>query len=146
MPVELHKERFQTKDVRTEGGFKMKRIFASLMVVMMVGLLVVGCGKKADPNKPIEQIQSEVEKMSTGDLQSYAKAYVNAIDKKKAELMKVGEKLKAVPLKDLFSQAANDLRKQSGLVSKEISELTQRYGVYAKKYAEKGGDLAKIKL
>ena len=124
----------------------MKRVFASLMVVMVAGLLVTGCGKKADPTKPIEQIQSEVEKMSVSDLQAYSKAYVSAIDKKKAELIKIGEKLKAVPLKDLFGQAANELRKQSGAVSKEISDLTQRYGVYAKKFAEKGGDLAKIKL
>jgi hypothetical protein len=134
------------RDAEIRGGFAMKRVLAAVMIVAAAGFLVTGCAKQADPNKPMDQIQKEVETMSVGDLQAYAKAYVIAVDKKKAELVRVGEKLKAVPLKDLFSEGANELRKQSGAISKEISDLTQRYGIYAKKYAEKGGDLAKIKL
>jgi hypothetical protein len=130
---------------KSAKGGKMKSM-SSLAVVLAASILVFGCGKKADTNKPIAQIQQEVQKMSTGDLQATAQAYVKEIKAKKGDVGKVSEQLKSLSPKELFSDKAKKIRDQAAALSKDISSLTQRYDIYAKKFAEKGGDLTKIKL
>jgi PBP1b-binding outer membrane lipoprotein LpoB len=124
----------------------MKLALRSIALVLATSLLVFGCAKKADPNKPIDQIQKEVQNMSVSDLQSNALAYVDAIKAKKGEVTKVSDQLKALSPKELFSDKAKTIRDQAASVTKEVNALTQRYEIYAKKFAEKGGDMAKIKL
>jgi uncharacterized coiled-coil DUF342 family protein len=123
----------------------MNKLFSSLMV-LFVAAAIVGCGKKADTSKPIDQIQQEVQTMSKSDLESNAKAYVNEISAKKSELEKISSQLKTLSPTEIFGEKAKGIKDQLSSVQSEVSALTQRYEIYAKKYQEVGGDLNAIKI
>lgn len=123
---------------------KLKAISMVLVAVAFVSF--AGCGKKADANKPLDQIQKEVETMSANDLQAYAQSYVKEINNQKKELGKVGEQVKSLSPKELFSDKAREIKDQLGKIEANVSNLTQRYQVYADKFREKGGDLNKIQI
>jgi len=119
---------------------------AALPVLLMFALCAYGCGKKTDLHKPIEQVKSEVQSMSASDLEKTAQAYAKEISVKKAELGKVTDELKKLSPKDLLSEKSKSIKERASRIGSEIGELTGRYDVYARKFSEKGGDLARIKL
>lgn len=108
--------------------------------------LAMGCAKKADINKPVDQIQAEVQKMSAGDLEKNARAYAKEIAAKKGDIEKVKEQLKGISVKDLFGEKAKGIKDQVSRLGNELGQLSERYDIYAKKFAESGGDLSKIKI
>lgn len=127
----------------------MKNSTKTVTLVLVSALLAFGlwgCGKKADTGKSIEQIQTEVQKMSVKDLESSAKAYAGEITSKKAEVEKVAAQLKQFSVKDLFSEKAKTIKDQVANIESEVSALTQRYEIYAKKYQELGGDLSRVRV
>jgi uncharacterized lipoprotein YehR (DUF1307 family) len=123
-----------------------KRImFAVFAVVLSVGLC--GCGKKsADAGKPMEQVKTEAEKMSTSDLRSTAMAYKDAITAKKGELETLVAKLKAIPLAEKLGEKAKSLNAEIGKVNESITALTERFRVYFDKLKEKGGDVSGLTI
>lgn len=124
----------------------MKLKVVSLFLLSVALFSLSGCGKKADANKPIDQVQKEAAAMSANDLQSYAEAYAKEISKQKKELEKVGEQVKSLSPKELFSDKAREIKDSLGKIEANVSNLTQRYQVYADKFREKGGDLNKIQI
>ena len=123
----------------------MNKVFSSVMVLFLAAT-VLGCGKKADTRKPIEQIQQEVQSMTKSDLESNAKAYVNEITARKSELEKIGAQLKTLSPTEIFGDKAKGIKDELAKVQDNLSALTQRYEIYAKKYQEAGGDLSAIKI
>lgn len=117
-----------------------------LAVLLTLVLCAYGCGKKTDLNKPIEQVKAEAQTMSAAELEKTAQAYVREINRKKAELGKVTEELKKLSPKDLLSEKSKSIKERASRIGSEAGELTGRYDVYARKFAEKGGDLSRIKL
>ncbi|MFA6600184.1 MAG: hypothetical protein WC352_05045 [Candidatus Omnitrophota bacterium] len=124
----------------------MKLFLRSVALVMALSVFAFGCGKKADINKPIDKIQAEVQKMSVGDLEKSARAYADAIKVRQADVSKVSEQLKALSPKELFSGKAKSIRDEAAAITRDVNALTQRYEIYARKFLEKGGDMAKIKI
>lgn len=120
------------------------------MSVFFCGVLAIafvsGCAKKADTNKPVEQIKAEVEKMSVSDLESNAKAYANEIIAKKSEIEKVADKVKSLSPTELFGDKAKSLKDQMSQIGNDVSALTERYQIYAQKFQQAGGDVSKIKI
>ncbi|MDP3920522.1 MAG: hypothetical protein Q8R76_06935 [Candidatus Omnitrophota bacterium] len=114
-----------------------------LPVVMMV---VTGCGKQADPNKPIDQIKQEVEGMSVSQLQSQAQAYAKEIQKKGSDMSQVQEKLKSLSPKDLLGEKAKGIKDEVSKIGSEVKALTQRYNIYADQFKQAGGDISKIQI
>jgi archaellum component FlaC len=123
----------------------MNKLFPLAVLVLTLAVFQ-GCAKKADPNKPIDQIQQEVQAMSKSDLEGNAKAYVNEITARKSELDKIGDQLKSLSPTEIFGDKAKGIKDQLSKVQTELSALTQRYEIYAKKYQEVGGDLSAIKI
>lgn len=117
-----------------------------LPVLLTLIFCVCGCGKKADLHKPIEQVKAEAQSMSASDLEKTARAYAKEITAKKTELGKVTEELKKLSPKDLLSEKSKSIKERASRVGSEIGELTGRYDVYARKFAEKGGDLSRISI
>lgn len=124
----------------------MKKFRAILWVLPVAVMLIAGCGKKADPNKPIDQIQKEVEGMSVGQLQSTAKAYADEISSKTSEMKKVQEKLKGLSPKDLLGEKAKSIKDEASKIGTEIKALSERYSIYADQFKKAGGDLSQIKV
>lgn len=124
----------------------MKKLAMSLMVLLIAGAALQGCGKKADTQKPVDQIQQEVQSMSKADLESNAKAYVNEISSRKSELDKIASQLKSLSPTEMFGEKAKGIKDELSKVQSDLSALTQRYEIYAKKYQEVGGDVSAIKI
>lgn len=124
----------------------MKKANHLFLSVLMVFLALAGCGKKADTSKPVDQIKTEVQNMSLTDLEANAKAYAKEIASQKSEVEKISEQIKAFSVKDLLSEKADSIKAQMEQIGNQVSALTERYQVYADKFLEKGGDIAKIQI
>lgn len=124
----------------------MKIALRVLVCFCLAAFLAAGCAKKADITKSIDQIKTEVEKMSVKDLQGYAEAYAKQIANQKADAEKLLTKMRSMAPKDLLGDKAKSLRNDVSKVQSKLSALAARYDIYAKKFKEKGGDIAKLKL
>lgn len=150
--VYIHKDRFITSFTKkkpffergkTMGGLR-KIILCCGLAVLSVGL--VGCGKKADENKPISEVKTEAEKMNVEQLRSMAMQYKEAVTAKKAEITKATTKLKEIPITEQLGTEAKKIKADIDNLNKSISALTERFKVYYNKLKEKGGDLSGLEL
>ena len=124
----------------------MKRKLSVWMFLGIIFLAIAGCAKKADTNKPVEQIKTEVEKMSLKDVETNAKAYAQEIEAKKSEVTAVTQKVKSLSATEIFGEKARGLKDQIAKLGTEVNALTERYQVYAQKYQKLREDVANIKV
>lgn len=124
----------------------MNKILATMFIAVLSVSTLYGCGKKADTQKPIEEVRAEAEKMSVGDLEAAAKAYANEIASKKSEAEKISNQLKGLSLQDMMGEKGKSIKDQAAALGNQVSALTERYQVYAQKYQAAGGDMAKIQI
>lgn len=123
----------------------MKRVVL-LALVCAFTMSFAGCSKKADENKPLDQVKAEAEKMSVADLRSTAMAYKDAIAAKVEEVQKEGLKLKDVPLTEMLGDKAKTIKAKVDELQKSVSALTERYKTYLDELKKKGGDLTGLQL
>jgi len=103
---------------------------------------ILGCGKKADENKPLSEAKAEAEKMDTDRLRATAMAYKEAIAAKKGEIEKLTAKLKDIPVTEMLGDEAKELKADIENLNKSISALKERFEVYYQKLKAEGGDLS----
>ena len=115
-----------------------------LLVVCFLAL--VGCGKKADESKPLNEVKAEAEKMSVEKLRSMALTYKDAIMAKKGEIEKVAGKLKDIPVAKMLGDEAKELKTEIEALNKSVSALKERFQIYYGKLKEKGGNLSGLEL
>jgi len=109
-------------------------------------LVLLGCGKKADENKPISEVKAEAEKMSVAELRSMALKYKEALMAKEGDVEKIMAELKEVPLAKKLGEEAVGLKANIDNVNKSISALTKRFEIYYNEIKEKDGDLSGLKI
>jgi hypothetical protein len=109
-------------------------------------LTALGCGKKADENKPISEVKTEAETMSTDDLRAAAISYKEAIMAKNAEVEKIAAKLKDIPVTEMLAEEAKGLKADMENLNKSVSALQERFKIYYDKLKEKGGDLSGLEI
>jgi hypothetical protein len=103
---------------------------------------ILGCGKKADEDKPLSEVKTEAEKMDTDGLREMALAYKEAVEAKKSEIEKLTVKLKDIPVTEMLGAEAKALKADIENLNKSISALKERYEVYYQKLKAEGGDLS----
>ena len=109
-------------------------------------MALVGCGKKADESKPLNEVKAEAEKMSVEKLRSMALTYKDAIMAKKGEVEKVASKLKDIPIAKMLGDKAKELKTEIEALNKSASALKGRFQVYYGKLKEKSGNLSGLEL
>jgi len=109
-------------------------------------LVLLGCGKKADENRPVSEVEAEAEKMSVAELRSMALKYKEALMAKEGDVEKIMAELKEVPLTKMLGEEAKGLKADIDKVNKSISALTKRFEIYHNKIKEKDGDLSGLKI
>ena len=107
---------------------------------------ILGCGKKADENKPISEVKAEAEKMDTDGLRAMATVYQKAITAKNSEVEKLTAKLKDIPVTEMLGNEAKELKTDIDDLNKSISALKERFEVYYQKLKEQGGDLSGLQV
>ena len=116
------------------------------LTVFWCTLAIVGCGKKADENKPIGQVKAKAEKMNVEQLRSMAIEYKNAILAKKNEVDKLTAKLSDIPVTKMLGDQAKGLKADIDSLNKSVTALNERFKIYSEKLKEKGGDLSGLGL
>ena len=107
---------------------------------------ILGCGKKADENKPISEVKAEAEKMDTDGLRAMAMVYQKAITAKNGEVEKLSAKLKDIPAAEMLGNEAKELKADVDNLNKSISALKERFEVYYQNLKDKGGDLSGLQV
>lgn len=82
--------------------------------------------------------------MSVQDLETHAKAYADALRAKKAEIDRLKDKMKTMPVQKIFDNSF--LTNKIAKIGREAGPLFDRYLVYVAKLQEKGADLTRVKL
>jgi len=119
----------------------------SLVCLMMILLFaLLGCGKKADANKPIAAVKAEAEKMSAADLRAMALVYKQNLTGKKAEVDKLMGQLKDIPIAEKLGAEAKKLQAELKSLNDSIAALRERFQIYYDKLKEKGGDLSGLEI
>ena len=118
------------------------------LCIMIAGCLLgfAGCGKKADENKPIADVQAEAAKMNVEQLKAKAMEYKEALVAKKAEIEKVAAKLKEIPITEQLGTEAKSLQADIANLNKSVTALTERFQVYYNKLKEMGGDISGLEI
>ena len=98
------------------------------------------CAKKADEDKPLNDVKDQAEKMNTKELRKMAETYKDAILAKKQDVEKLATKLKEIPITDMLGQEAKDLKADISNLNKSVSNLSERFKIYYEKLKEKQGD------
>ena len=119
-------------------------VYGSLLVLCSIALL--GCGSKADENKPMSEVKAEAEKMDTSGLRAMAMDYKEAITAKNGEVDKITAKLKEIPLTEMLGEEAKGLKADIEDLNKSVSALRERFDVYYEKLKEKGGDTSGLQI
>jgi chromosome segregation ATPase len=105
-----------------------------------------GCGKKADENKPIADVQAEAAKMNVEQLKAKAMEYKDALVAKKADIEKVAAKLQEIPLTEQLGTEAKALQTDIANLNKSVAALTERFQIYYNKLKEMGGDVSGLEI
>jgi archaellum component FlaC len=116
------------------------------LLLALCSIVILGCGKKADENKPISEVKTEAEKMDTNKLRTMAMTYKKAISAKQGELEKLAAKLKEIPAAELLGNEAKELKTDIENLNKSVSALTERFNIYFEKLKEKGGDVSDLQI
>jgi hypothetical protein len=107
---------------------------------------ILGCGKKADENKPVSEAKAEAEKMDTDGLRAMAMSYKEAIAAKSSDLEKLAASLKDIPVTEILGAEAKSLKADMVNLEKSVSALKERFEVYYQKLKEQGGDLSGLQV
>ncbi|MDT8299896.1 MAG: hypothetical protein RQ760_00335 [Sedimentisphaerales bacterium] len=125
------------------------KIVRNAVICCLVALClfaILGCGKKADENKPISEVKAEAEKMDADGLRAMAMAYKEAIAAKSGDLEKLTAKLKDIPVTEMLGAEAKSLKADVENLEKSVSALKERFEVYYQKLKDTGGDISGLQL
>ena len=115
-------------------------------LLVLCSLVLLGCGAKADEDKPLSEVKAEAEQMNVEKLRQMALAYEEAILAKRGEVEKLSAELKGIPVAKMLGSEAKEIKAEIENLNKSISALKERFGVYYNKLKEKGGDLTGLKI
>jgi len=125
------------------------KIVRNAVICCLIALclfVILGCGKKADENKPISEVKAEAEKMDTDGLRAMAMAYKEAIAAKSGDLEKLTAKLKDIPVTEMLGAEAKSLKADMENLEKSVAALKERFEVYYQKLKDTGGDVSGLQL
>ena len=116
------------------------RILSRLLAALAALLLVVACGDgggaSADSGKTPDELKAQAKTMEKADLEKIIEEYKGLIADKEKEAGELAQKI-TESLTDLASGAADDLKKESEDLGKEIGDLKTRLQIYLDELATK---------
>lgn len=124
----------------------MKRnLIVMVTLIATVSLMTVaGCGSKESSSgstinpatletRPVNEIKAEADKMNEQQLRDAAGVYKKALATKEAEVTKMMEQLKQVPITDASNDKAKNLTQNVESIGKSVKALNERKAIYVNK-------------
>ena len=103
----------------------------SVLLMVLSTALFWGCGgPKVDEKKPLAEIHTEAQKMSSREIGRVAKAYGKAIDLKRKAVDDLRDRLEDMEPEQLASNGAATLKKDADAVAASIASLRERQALY----------------
>ena len=101
------------------------------LLIALSAALFWGCGgPKVDEKKPLAEIHTEAQKMSSREIGRVAKAYGKAIDLKRKAVDDLRDRLEDMEPEQLASNGATTLKKDADAVAASIASLRERQALY----------------
>ncbi|MFH1752895.1 MAG: hypothetical protein ABH875_01810 [Candidatus Omnitrophota bacterium] len=114
----------------------MVKIAKIVAPIILVSLILAGCGG-VNEDKPIAEVRTEAQAMTAKDLQAMVDKYNGAIESKRAEIKKLGEKLSKIPVTELVGKDAQALKGNMDDINKSLRALSERLNVYMRELNNK---------
>ncbi len=106
-------------------------LWSAVAVLTAAVLLGAGCGgPKVDEKKPLAEIRTEAQKMTSRELRRVAEAYGEAVVKKRKAVKDLRNRLDDLEPEELVNQGAATLKKDADAVAGSIAALTERQNLY----------------
>ncbi|MBL7070570.1 MAG: hypothetical protein ISS26_00145 [Candidatus Omnitrophica bacterium] len=115
----------------------MQRIVKMLIPVILMSFFAVGCGGRVSETRPIPEIKTEAQAMSVNQLKAIIAKYEQAIQLKKAEIAKLTERIKQIPIADMLGEESNKIKVDIKSMSTSIRALMDRLNVYSQELSKK---------
>lgn len=119
----------------------MRKTLSALLVLGLVAC-VSGCSKKADETKPLDQVQTESQKMNVDQLKAKVAEYKAAIEAKQPEVDKIQKELGSSLTGAVSGQKpanADELKAKLDKLQASIKALKDRMDIYAAELQKKQG-------
>ena len=115
----------------------MKQVFKALVPVVLVSLLIVGCGGGIGEDKPTAEIKSEAQTMSLEQLKNIVAKYQKVIESKQAEINALKEKIKKIPVAQMLGDEAKKIKTDVENIANSVCALTERLNIYSRELRSK---------
>jgi len=107
-----------------------RRACVSVLLLVFVAL-GYGCGgPKVDEKKPVAEIRTEAQKMTSRELRRVADAYGEAIVEKRDAVDDLRDRLEDLKPEEIVNQGAATLKKDADTVATSIAALDERQKLY----------------
>ena len=109
----------------------MKQMLKVIVPVVLVGLMVSGCGAGVSEDKPIAEVKSEAKAMSVEQLKTTVAKYQKVIQSKNAEITQLTTKLKSIPIAKMMGEEAGKIKTDIQNITTSVKALSERLNVYS---------------
>jgi gas vesicle protein len=118
----------------------MKRSLIMMSVpVLLLGLMLAGCGGGVDEQKPISDVKAEAQGMSADQLRNMAAKYEEAIEARKADIEKLTADLQKIPVAQMLGDEANAIKDEITNISNSVRALNERMNIYLQQLRSQQG-------
>jgi|GEM_PF-6445637 len=109
----------------------LRHVRIGVAVLGLVALLGAGCGgPRVDEKKPLAEIRTEAQKMTSRELRRVAEAYGEAVVEKREAVEDLRDRLEDLEPEELANQGAATLKKDADAVATSIGALSERQLLY----------------
>jgi len=109
----------------------MKQMLKAIVPVVLVGLMISGCGAGLSENKPIAEVKSEAKAMSVEQLKATVAKYQEVIQSKNSEIKQLAAKLKTIPIAKMMGEEAGKIKTEIQNITTSVKALSERLNVYS---------------
>lgn len=115
----------------------MRNVIRIFLPVVILSFVLIGCGGGVSESKPIPEVKAEAQSMSADQLKSAVSKYQAAIQSKKAEIEKLTDQVKKMPVTQMMGEEAQKLKGSIQDITKSVKALSDRLDVYAQELKSK---------
>ena len=108
------------------------------LIVSALAVLLVGCGEsEPDAGKTPEEVKQEAGEMDKSALEKKVEEYKALIAEQQGKLEEIQKQIKDLPVTEMVSEKANELKKELEKVNGTIAELQAKLQSYMDELAAK---------